>query len=176
MTKFEKYFQCNISSSIRLLISEEWSTMYLSSENKNHLTFWGRRVCNLVPDFMNFSSKKKGTTHPDTQNVDMCFHLFLGWTEEKKQFEIAIEIRFIFCEDKCKKKGEGKKGKGKVQFASVLNVEVLVESIRKRNNYLIESLVTLFLFFNLRYNLCILYSLFFKKNIVFCYYFLNVDS
>ena len=94
----------------------------------------------------------------------MCFHLFLGWTEEKKQFEIAIEIRFIFCEDKCKKKGEGKKGKGKVQFTSVLNVEVLVESIRKRNNYLIESLVTLFLFFNLRYNLCILYSLFFKKH------------
>ena len=94
----------------------------------------------------------------------MCFHLFLGWTEEKKQFEIAIEIRFIFCEDKCKKKGEGKKGKGKVQFASVLNVEVLVESIRKRNNYLIESLVTLFLFFNLRYNLCILYSLFLEKH------------
>ena len=102
----------------------------------------------------------------------MCFHLFLGWTEEKKQFEIAIEIRFIFCEDKCKKKGEGKKGKGKVQFASVLNVEVLVESIRKRNNYLIESLVTLFCF--LIYDtICILYSLFFKKNIVFCYYSLK---
>ena len=96
------------------------------------------RVSNLVPDFMNFSSKKNRYT----QNVDMCFHLF----GTEKAVEIAIEIRFIFCEDKCKKKGEGKKGKGKVQFASVLNVEVLVESIRKRNNYLIESLVTLFCF------------------------------
>ena len=92
----------------------------------------------------------------------MCFHLFLGWTEEKKQFEIAIEIRFIFCEDKCKKKGEGKKGKGKVQFASVLNVEVLVESIRKRNNYLIESLVTLFCF--LIYDtICVYCTAFFLK-------------
>ena len=98
------------------------------------------RVSNLVPDFMNFSSKKNRYT----QNVDMCFHLF----GTEKAVEIAIEIRFIFCEDKCIR-GEGKKGKGKVQFASVLNVEVLVESIRKRNNYLIESLVTLF--FYLRY-------------------------
>ena len=117
MTIFEKYFQCNISSSIRLLISEEWSTMYLSSENKNHLTFWGRRVCNLVPDFMNFSSKKRYNTPRYTK----CRHVFpsvFGMNySEKAVRNCHWNSLYLLWRQVYKGGGEERKGQSSAQWA-----------------------------------------------------------